>query len=60
MKKTLVLSLGGSVLIPSLEENRIGGYVPVLTKIAASHRLFVVVGGGGEARRFIAAARNLG
>ncbi|MDD1718943.1 MAG: UMP kinase [Methanoregulaceae archaeon] len=60
MKKTLVLSLGGSVLIPSLEENRIGAYVPVLTKIAAAHRLFVVVGGGGEARRFIAAARNLG
>ena len=59
-EKTLVVSLGGSVLIPSLEENRIEKYAPVLTRISSAHRLFVVVGGGGEARRYIAAARELG
>jgi uridylate kinase len=32
----------------------------VLNEIAAHHRLFVVVGGGGEARRYITVARNLG
>ena len=58
--KTVVISLGGSVLIPTLEKNRIKEYVPVLGEIAALHRLFVVVGGGGEARRYIAAARTLG
>jgi len=58
--KTVVISLGGSILIPALEENRIKTYVPVLEEIAAHHRLFVVVGGGGEARRYIGVARTLG
>ena len=58
--KTVVISLGGSILIPSLEKNKIKEYVPVLEEIAAHHRLFVVVGGGGEARRYITAARTLG
>jgi uridylate kinase len=58
--KTVVISLGGSILIPALEKNKIKEYVPVLEEIAAHHRLFVVVGGGGEARRYITVARNLG
>jgi uridylate kinase len=58
--KKVVISLGGSILMPSLEKNRIGKYVPVLQEIAARHQLFVVVGGGGEARRYIGAARTLG
>jgi len=58
--KTVVISLGGSILIPTLEKNKIEEYVPVLKKIAARHRLFVVVGGGGEARRYIEVARRLG
>ena len=57
--KTVVISLGGSILIPSLEKNRIKAYLPVLREIAAQHRLFVVVGGGGEARRYIELARTL-
>lgn len=58
--KTIVISLGGSILIPALEKNTIKEYIPVLNEIAAHHRLFVVVGGGGEARRYITVARNLG
>jgi uridylate kinase len=58
--KTIVLSLGGSVLMPSLEENRLLAYARVLWKISREARLFVVVGGGGEARRYIRVARDLG
>ena len=58
--KKLVISLGGSILIPGLESHTIREYLPVLRAIAKKHRLFVVVGGGGEARRYIAVARDLG
>ncbi len=58
--KKVVISLGGSILIPTLEEHTVKEYVPVLRKIAKQHRLFVVVGGGGEARRYIAIMRDLG
>ncbi|MEN6395576.1 MAG: UMP kinase [Methanoregula sp.] len=58
--KTVVISLGGSILIPELDKNRIREYLPVLTRIAAKYRLFVVVGGGGGARDYIEIARDLG
>jgi uridylate kinase len=58
--KKVVISLGGSILIPSLEDHTIDGFVPVLRKIAKECRLFVVVGGGGEARRYITIMRKLG
>ena len=58
--KKVVISLGGSILIPSLENHTIKEYVPVLRKIAKKHRLYVVVGGGGEARRYISITRELG
>ncbi|HUU76491.1 MAG TPA: UMP kinase [Methanoregulaceae archaeon] len=57
--KTVVLSLGGSILLPSIESNTIHSYAPVLRNIARNVLLFVVVGGGGEARRYISAARTL-
>ncbi len=57
---TIVLSLGGSILIPGLDSPNIRPYLSVLKKIANKHRLFVVVGGGGEARRYISVARDLG
>ena len=58
--KKIVISLGGSVLVPSLESNNIDRYVSVLKKISGTCRIFVVVGGGGEARRYIGVARSLG
>jgi len=57
--KTIVISLGGSVLVPSLESNNIAAYADMLVRLAERFRVFVVVGGGGEARRYIAAARSL-
>ena len=57
---TIVLSLGGSILMPGLDSPNIKPYITVLEKIASNHRLFVVVGGGGEARRYITVARSLG
>ncbi|NLA37910.1 MAG: UMP kinase [Methanomicrobiales archaeon] len=58
--KKIVVSLGGSVLVPSLESNNISRYVSVLKRIAGVCRVFIVVGGGGEARRYIQVARGLG
>jgi uridylate kinase len=58
--KTLVISLGGSVLVPDLGNHRIREYSRVLQKIGEKHRIFIVTGGGGEARRYIDAARASG
>ncbi|MCU0631173.1 MAG: UMP kinase [Methanoregulaceae archaeon] len=58
--KSLVISLGGSVLVPSLSENRILEYAAVLRQVSEKHRVFVVVGGGGEARKYIDTMRSLG
>ncbi|MDK2974797.1 MAG: uridylate kinase [Methanofollis sp.] len=58
--KKIVLSLGGSILVPALESNTISEYAEVLKQIARRGRVFVVVGGGGEARRYIGITRSLG
>ena len=58
--KTVVISLGGSILIPELENHLIKEYVPVLKKIAKKCQIYVVVGGGGEARRYIEVSRKMG
>jgi uridylate kinase len=58
--KSLVISLGGSVLVPNLSDNRILEYAAVLRQVSEKHKVFVVVGGGGEARRYIDAVRSFG
>ena len=55
---TIVLSLGGSILLPGMDRPNIKPYIPVLTRISKNHRLFVVVGGGGTARDYISLART--
>lgn len=56
----IVLSLGGSVLFPSLEAHTILSYAPVLQRLCRQADIAVVVGGGGEARRYIKVARECG
>lgn len=58
--KKIVLSVGGSILVPSLESNNIGNFSSILKELSKKYRIFVVVGGGGEARRYIGEARKLG
>ncbi|MDI9633924.1 MAG: UMP kinase [Methanolinea sp.] len=56
----IVLSLGGSVLFPTLESHALAPYASVLRQLCARADIAVVVGGGGEARRYIRVARECG
>ena len=57
----VVVSVGGSVLVPTLESGRIREYARMLSEVAgAGHEVGVVVGGGPVAREYIEAGRELG
>ncbi|WIV66448.1 UMP kinase [Natrialbaceae archaeon AArc-T1-2] len=57
----VVVSIGGSVLVPDPGTNRAGEYAAVIDELVADGcRVGAVVGGGGVARTYIGAARNLG
>ncbi|GGN91681.1 MULTISPECIES: UMP kinase [Haloarcula] len=56
-----VVSIGGSVLVPDLDADRVAAYADVVESLAAADQtLGVVVGGGPVARQYIGAARSLG
>jgi uridylate kinase len=57
--KTIVISLGGSVLVPDIGKNNIKKYRDLLRSLKDICTIYIVVGGGGEARRYIGAARDL-
>ncbi|WP_299268660.1 UMP kinase [Halorientalis sp.] len=57
----VVVSIGGSVLAPDLDPERVRAYASVVESLlTAGHRVGVVVGGGTVARDYIASARELG
>ncbi|WP_435145716.1 UMP kinase [Halobaculum sp. P14] len=57
----VVLSLGGSVLAPELDPERVSGHAAVIERLVEEGcELGAVVGGGGVARDYIGAARELG
>jgi len=56
----VVVSIGGSVLVPDLEPDRVTAFARVLQDLDATHDLGVVVGGGTVARDYITTARDLG
>ena len=58
--KKIVLSVGGSILVPSLESNNVSKFSEILKELSKKYNVYVVVGGGGEARRYIEQARKLG
>jgi uridylate kinase len=57
----VVISIGGSVLAPDLDVGRVEGHAAVVESLANEGcELGTVVGGGGVARDYIGAARDLG
>ncbi|WP_276273048.1 UMP kinase [Haloarcula litorea] len=57
----VVVSVGGSVLAPDLEPDRVADYATVLQDLDdRGHTLATVVGGGPTAREYIGTARELG
>ncbi|MBX0296309.1 UMP kinase [Haloarcula nitratireducens] len=57
----VVVSIGGSVLAPNLEPDRVAEYAATLQTLdEAGHTLGAVVGGGPTARDYIESARELG
>lgn len=56
-----VISIGGSVLVPDMDVDRVESYADVVESLTgAGHDLGIVVGGGPTAREYIGAARSLG
>ncbi|MDO9540203.1 MAG: UMP kinase [Methanocalculus sp.] len=58
--KKVVISVGGSVLVPTLESHHLSAWVSALRDIVKDYSVFCVCGGGGEARRYISVCRSLG
>jgi len=57
----VVVSVGGSVLAPDLEPDRVAAYAAAIQSLdEQGHTLSIVVGGGPTAREYIGSARKLG
>ncbi|MGB9933351.1 UMP kinase [Haloarcula amylolytica] len=57
----VVVSIGGSVLAPDLDADRVAAYADAIQSLdAQGHTLGTVVGGGPTARDYIGSARDLG
>ncbi|MFB6223712.1 MAG: UMP kinase [Haloarcula sp.] len=57
----VVVSIGGSVLAPDLDADRVADYADAIQSLdAQGHTLGTVVGGGPTARDYIGSARELG
>ncbi len=57
----VVVIVGGSVLVPTVEPDRVAAYASVFEELSdADHDLGIVVGGGPTAREYIGVARELG
>jgi uridylate kinase len=54
----VVVSIGGSVLVPDLDDDRVAAYADVVESLATDHTLGVVAGGGPVAREYIEIARR--
>ena len=57
----VIVSIGGSVLVPTVDSERVAAYADVIEGLDdAGHSVGLVVGGGPTAREYIGAARELG
>lgn len=60
MTMRVVISIGGSILAPDLDAERVAGHAEVIESLAeAGCEIGIVVGGGGIAREYIDTARQL-
>ncbi|MGZ4926626.1 MAG: UMP kinase, partial [Halobacteriota archaeon] len=55
-----VISVGGSVIAPTLSQEKFLEYAEVIKELAQANTLFIVTGGGKAARDYIQAARSMG
>ncbi len=60
MMKRAVISIGGSVLIPEFNSEKIRGFSRVISRLSEEAIVFIVVGGGKISREYISLARELG
>ncbi len=57
----VIVSIGGSVLVPTVDSGRVGEYASIIEELDdAGHTVGVVVGGGPTAREYIGTAREVG
>ena len=56
----VVISIGGSVIAPTLDAKRFIAYAEVIKEIAKSNTVLIVTGGGKAARDYIGVARSMG
>jgi len=57
----VVVSIGGSILVPTVDSVRVAEYASMLAELDDDgHELGIVVGGGPTAREYIDSARSLG
>ncbi len=61
MKDPVVISLGGSVIVPSgVDVRLVRKFVALVKRVSKSRRVAITCGGGAAARTMVAAARALG
>lgn len=61
MKEPIVISLGGSVMVPrGLNQSFIRQFVRTIKIIAKARRVYIITGGGNTARSFVSDARSMG
>ena len=59
MKKVIVLSLGGSLIIPDeIDVNFLKEFKKTILKNTKKHKFIIVCGGGSIARKYISALRE--
>ncbi len=56
----VVISVGGSVIAPTLAQENFLKYADVIRELAKEHTVLVVTGGGKAARDYIGVARSMG
>jgi len=61
MKKVIVLSLGGSLIIPDeIDVGFLRDFKRIINKNTKKHKFIIVTGGGSIARKYISALKNVG